>query len=256
MDDVDAIFRARADAAKSAYDAEMTKVNRERMAGMRLLLSAAMRAEDLDKAITIKKRIDELQSQIPAPPPTASPNGSSYAIPASEKDVIFVCGKHGTLLPVFGFLKHEVKASINQLTAQQPFNVVFYSDEGADPLFKDGLRFATSADKEMAFDFIDNEVASGGTLPIPAINFALKEKPDLLCVLDDGCPNVASMDDVVAAFKQGNPDGKVQTNYLFIQSEPGNDSKLEQNLKQISDDGHGTFKKYSTSDVNAWTKLQ
>ncbi len=163
--------------------------------------------------------------------------------------VIYLCDKSGSMLSVFGNLKQQLKESITalDLTAGQEFNVVFFSDEGPDALFKDGMQIATPDNKKLAMDFIDNEVASGGTLPIPAINFVTKEKPELLYVLTDGFDQIASFDDVVNAFKNGNIDGKTHINCIFLQSDE--DPKLETILKSISTQGHGDFKKILKSDM-------
>lgn len=177
------------------------------------------------------------------------PKSNFFGTSGNADKIIYLCDKSGSMLSVFGALKQQLKESINalDLNSGQQFNVVFFSDEGADALFKDGMRIATADNKKAAMDFVDNEVASGGTLPLPAIQFSMKEKPELLYVLTDGFDQIASFDDVINAFKEGDADGKMHINCIFLQSDE--DPKLEQVLKQIADQGHGTFKKILKSDM-------
>lgn len=95
--------------------------------------------------------------------------------------------------------------------------------------------------------FVEKLVASDSSKPVPAINFALRQKPDVLYFLTDGLPNVAKFDDVTNAFKQGNRDGKVHVNYIFMQSDTN--PALETRLKQITKDGHGEFMKILKKDM-------
>jgi hypothetical protein len=187
--------------------------------------------------------------------PWGVPGGGGGLLPQSKfmgtggnaTKIIYLCDKSGSMLSVFGALKQQLKESVNSLdvASGQQFNVVFFSDEGADPLFKDGMQIATNDNKKLASDFVDNEVASGGTLPLPAIDFVLKEKPELLYVLTDGFDQIPSYDDVTAAFKKANPN--MHINCIFLQSDE--DPKLEEFLKAIATQGHGEFKKILKSDM-------
>jgi hypothetical protein len=59
--DVDSNFSARAVVAKREYDAEMAKAADERINSLQSLKDRAVKEEDLDQAISIKKRIDDLK---------------------------------------------------------------------------------------------------------------------------------------------------------------------------------------------------
>jgi hypothetical protein len=189
--------------------------------------------------------------------PWGVPGGGGGLLPKSNfmgtggnaTDIIYLCDASGSMLSVFGNLKQQLKESINNLdlTAGQKFNVIFFSDSNVFPLFKGGMQIATPDNKKAAIDFIDNQVSTGGTQPIPAIQEALKEKPQLLYVLTDGFDQIANFDDVTNAFKAGNADGKMHINCIFLQSDE--DPKLEQVLKSIATQGHGDFKKILKSDM-------
>jgi len=166
-----------------------------------------------------------------------------------ERKMIFLCDASGSMLGVFGALKQSLRDSVNQLdlTRGAQFNIIFFSDDRCMPLFRDGTQMATPENKKQAMEFIDNAIASGGTQPIPAIKFALAEKPDLLFVLTDGFDQIANFDEVVHAFKAGNSDGKIRINTIFLESDQ--DPQLEKVLKQIAGDGKGTFTKLRKQDM-------
>jgi hypothetical protein len=160
--------------------------------------------------------------------------------------VVFLCDCSGSMIGVFGEVKAELKRSIDAMPmgrdGTMQFNVIFFSDEGPRMLFKDGLRFATVDNKKIARDFIDDAVASGGTVPLPAIKAALQSnpRPDLIYVLTDGFDNVSSFDEVVDTFKKGTADGKTKVNCYFFQADP--DPKLVDVLTEIAKNGHGVMR--------------
>jgi hypothetical protein len=63
LDDVDANYRDRAGFAKNQYDEAMNKAAAERLEGMRVLQDRAMKLEDIDGAVSIKKKIEELKGE-------------------------------------------------------------------------------------------------------------------------------------------------------------------------------------------------
>jgi uncharacterized protein with von Willebrand factor type A (vWA) domain len=175
------------------------------------------------------------------------PKSNFFGTGGNATKIVYLCDKSGSMLSVFGNLKQQLKESVNELdvSAGQQFNIIFFCDEGADALFKDGMQIASADNKAKAMAYIDNEVAAGGTLPLPAIHMAIEEKPELLYVLTDGFDQIPSFDDVTNAFKAAN--AKMHINCIFLQSDE--DPKLEQFLKAIADQGHGTFKKILKSDM-------
>jgi hypothetical protein len=178
------------------------------------------------------------------------PRSNFFGTGGNATKVIYLCDASGSMLGVFGALKQQLKESVNNLDvmAGQEFNVIFFSDDNCFQLFKGGMQIASADNKHKAMEFIDNAVSTGGTQPLPAIKAALAQKPELLFVLTDGFDNIASFDDVINAFKTGNPEGKMHINCIFLQSDP--DPKLVEVLKQIAKDGHGDMKTILKSDMN------
>jgi hypothetical protein len=170
-------------------------------------------------------------------------------IPEHARKVVFLCDCSGSMLGVFGRLKQELKQQIAGLDVAdgQQFNVIFFSDDAPRALFADGMHLATALEKKLAEDFIDNTVAAGGTIPVPAIQMAMHQKPELIYLLTDGFDQVASFDEVVNSFRANNRNGQTHVDCIFLQSDA--DPKLEQVLKQIADESHGHFRKIFKSDM-------
>ncbi len=177
------------------------------------------------------------------------PKSKFFGMGGNANKVVYLCDASGSMLSVFGALKQNLKTSINALAAGdgQEFNVIFFSDDNCFPLFKDGMHMATDDNKKLAMDFVDNAVSTGGTQPLPAIKFALAQKPELLYVLTDGFDQISNFDDVTNAFKAGNPDGKIHVNCIFLESDP--DPKLEECLKKIATDPKTGFQKIDKKDM-------
>ena len=181
--------------------------------------------------------------------PWGMPGGGEGMLPKSDfmgtggnaNDIVFLCDASGSMVSVFGQLKQELKKSISEMTVDadsaQRFNVIFFQDDKASPLFPNGMQIATPENKQKASDFIDNQYSVGGTQPIPAIKMALGNHPQLLYVLTDGFDQIADMNTVIDAFKQGDADGKIHINCIFLQSDE--DPKLVDALKEIVNIGHG-----------------
>lgn len=224
-EDVESNYRARAAAAKALYDAEMAKVDAERLAGLQMLLSRAMKAEDIDQAVSLKKEID----------------GIKISSRDTAKKIVFLCQASGSMLSVFGNAKQQLKDSVNALDTAQEFNLIFFSDDNCFPLFKDRPHAATAENKKLASDFVDSAVSTGGTQPVPSIKFALNEQPEVLYFLSDGLSNLADINSVSNAFKEGNRGGKTRINCIYLNS--GDNPVFEERLKAIAEDGHGTFTK-------------
>jgi len=243
---IEARYRGESKLARKAYRDAIAKANEERIAELNSLLSKAMKAENIDLAVEIKKKIDEAKTSS-ADDLKQDTRSGFFGMDGAGGKVIYLCDASGSMLSVFGNLKQNLKDSIGELYPDQEFNMIFFSDDNCFPLFKDKAQIANADNKKLALDFIDRAVCTGGTQPLPAINFALAEKPDVLYVLTDGFDQISNYNDVSNAFKKGNADGKMQVNCIFLQSDE--DPKLEEFLKAIADQGHGEFKKILKSDM-------
>ena len=170
----------------------------------------------------------------------AAPRSSFLGVGGNARKIVYVCQASGSMLSVFGDLKYKLKESIEALKPIQSFDVIFFADQNTFALDSTSLLAAGPDNKRKAYAFIDNIVEHGNTNPIQAINLALALKPELAYVLTDGFYGVSSFNDVVNAFRTGNPEKKTHVNCLYLESDE--DPKLLQVLKQIALENGGQMK--------------
>lgn len=87
--------------------------------------------------------------------------------------------------------KQELLSSINQLTDQQQFYIVFYNHEPYwyEPVngnTRGRLHFATGENKSRFHEFIYSVTADGGTRHLPALEKAIRSRPDVIYLMTDG----------------------------------------------------------------------
>lgn len=174
------------------------------------------------------------------------PKSSFVGVGGNARKIIYFCDASGSMVPVFGQLRFELKKSIDALKAVQAFNVVFFRDDKYEAVSHEGLIMASPDNKRKSYDFIDGQVSAGVTAPIAAIKFALAQKPELMFLLTDGFDNIANFDELIQTFKAGNPDRKIHVNCIFLKS--SDDPKLESVLRQIAKDNGGLMKVIAKSE--------
>lgn len=170
----------------------------------------------------------------------SAPRSSFLGVGGNARRIVYVCQASGSMLSVFGDLKYKLKESIEALKPIQSFDVIFFADQNTFALDSTALLAAGPDNKRKAYAFIDNIVTHGQTNPIQAINLSLALHPELIYVLTDGFYGVSSFNDVVNAFRAGNPNKKAHVNCLYLESDE--DPKLVQVLKQIATENGGQMK--------------
>jgi hypothetical protein len=175
------------------------------------------------------------------------PKGGVFEPPGGNvRKVVYLCDASGTMLNVFDNLRMEMRKSIESLKPSQSFNIVFFSDDNALVLEKNGLLVANADNKRKAFEFIEKSFARGTTNPMPAIKAAFASGPELIHCLTDGFDAVASFDEVAAEFRKHNPGNKVKVNTMLIES--SDQPELTAILKRIAKDNGGVFKTIKDTD--------
>ncbi len=81
--------------------------------------------------------------------------------------------------------KYELMRSLEQLSSDQRYFVIFYSD-GAYPMDADEPVAATEQQVAQTTEWIQDVEAGGGTNPLPALLLALAMQPDAIYFLTDG----------------------------------------------------------------------
>lgn len=174
------------------------------------------------------------------------PKSSFVGVGGNARKIVYLCDASGTMLSVFDNLRVEMRKSIENLKPVQSFNIVFFSDDQALVLEKNGLVMATPDNKRKAFDFIEKSFARGTTNPMPAIKAAFASGPELVYCLTDGFDAVASFDEVAQEFRKHNTNNKVKVNTLLIES--SDQPELVAILKRIAKENGGNFKAIKNTD--------
>ena len=114
----------------------------------------------------------------------------------NAKKIIFLIDASGSLIDTLPFVIDELKKTVQGLSAQQKFTIIFYRGENIFqrsiievPVPRTGLKQATQATKETVSQWIDmssgNIEPGGQATPVKAIREALRYRPELLVILSD-----------------------------------------------------------------------
>jgi hypothetical protein len=179
------------------------------------------------------------------PKGSGGPGGSVFGGTGTDvvQSVTYVCDASGSMLDKFEPLRQELIRSVGELTPVQSFNVIFFQAEQAAALSTRGLLRGASEQKRRAEQFVQDISPSGPTDPLPALELALRQKPQLIWLLTDGdFPDNAA---VLAFIRRHNPGGRVRINTIaFVERGEG----YEQVLKTIAAENGGTFRYVGQSE--------
>jgi hypothetical protein len=109
-----------------------------------------------------------------------------FGIPRTGRKVAFVIGRSGSMTDSIAYVQYELKRTIKTLAPKDRFYMVFYSSGPVVELPAREMVFATEANKQQAYKFIDAVVPRGSEDPAEALRLALDQKPDVLYLLSDG----------------------------------------------------------------------
>ncbi|NIA21841.1 MAG: VWA domain-containing protein, partial [Anaerolineaceae bacterium] len=109
-----------------------------------------------------------------------------FGVAGVARKIVFVVDRSGSMTDSIMYVKHELKRSIGVLKPNQQFFVIFYSSGPPQMMPVRKLLWATEANKQSAYEFIDNIVPIGQTDPDEALSEAFKLKPELVYLLTDG----------------------------------------------------------------------
>jgi len=179
------------------------------------------------------------------------PFGSSlYGTGGNARRIAYVIDASGSLIDTLPFVIMELKRSINSLSEQQSFTVVFFMGGKAVEVPPNNLQKASPTLKRSAMKWIDpssgHVVPHGKTNPLDAVKKALKYRPQLLYILSDNITgrgqfelDQATVVQEVAKANVGNT--KINT-IQFLYPDPLTKIGMQPTLKKISEDSGGIYK--------------
>jgi hypothetical protein len=175
---------------------------------------------------------------------SASPNFTIFQSKSNAKTVAFVCDASGSMTQNFGSLKREIVRYIDVLRPVQAFNVIFFQESAAACVDQHSLLMAKPENKRRAYTFLDGVSPRGQTDPLPALELAFKQKPQLIYLLTDG--DFADNAAVVRLIRERNADRRTKVNTIaFVARGEG----YEKVLKTIATENGGVFRFVSEDDL-------
>jgi hypothetical protein len=181
------------------------------------------------------------------------PKSNFIGLGGNAKRIAYVCDASGSMLNMFDSLRVEIRKSVDNLKAIQAFNIIFFQEQGFSTPDKASLMLATADNKRKAFDFLDKMYVKGETNPIPALEVAFRQGPELIYLLTDGDFNGPGNDTVVKYCAEKTKDGKCKINTIaFIgKDEKDNPQDLEfvKALQTIAKNSGGKFRHVTDEDM-------
>jgi hypothetical protein len=176
------------------------------------------------------------------------PKGPVFGHGGNAKRIAFICDASGSMLNKFSTLRRELSNTVQGLQVIQSFNIIFFQEQTCTALDNNQLVMATPEDKLKATNFLEDKVTPRGeTNPIPGIELAFKQKPELVYLLTDG--DFPDNKAVLKRITELNRDHKVKINTIAFVGEADTDTEFMKLLQQIAKENHGVYKFVKESDL-------
>jgi hypothetical protein len=173
-------------------------------------------------------------------------NGPGKGGPPAQS-VVYLCDASGSMLNKFATLRQELTKAIQGLRPVQSFGLTFFQDTHFSALSPQ-LLMATPANKARAMDFLDNVTPRSSTDPLPGLEAAFKQKPQLIFLLTDGdFPNNQA---VLQRTRALNRTRAVRINTIAFVGEGDTDTDFIKLLEQIARENGGVYRHVVESDLN------
>ena len=174
--------------------------------------------------------------------------GNLMGVPAGAHTIVYVCDASGSMINTFSSLKEQLVRSIQGLKSIQGFNIVFFQDEKCTAL-NDGLMFATPENKRKAFKWLEEQTTTGTTNPIPGIELAFKNRPQLIYLLTDAdFPDNNAVKNAIARL---NKDRQTRLNTIIFVPGDGEEGSnaFKDLMNQIAKDNGGVYAHVKESEL-------
>jgi hypothetical protein len=190
------------------------------------------------------------------------PKSKIFGHGGNVHSIIYVCDASGSMVGrADDSLRRELKRDIANLSPVQQFNILIFhrtaqSSEEYQKLSSD-LLMGTPKNKSLAFDFVDNLQFSNINNPIPALNEAFREQPELVFLLSHGdfnnMYNTTDNQQVLDAVNSLNHGKKTHVNTILLLGDKDKDSfdrkDFEEIMTNIATENGGNYKKFYSDDL-------
>jgi hypothetical protein len=177
------------------------------------------------------------------------PKSKFMGVSGNARTVVFVCDASGSMINTFSSLKGELTKAVTRLKSVQGFNIIFFQDEKSAALDQ-GLLFATPENKRKAISWLDTITTTGTTNPIPGIEQAFRNKPQLIYLLTDA--DFPDNNAVKSAIQRLNTGKQTKINSIVFVSGDAADETSQSFIdlmKTIAKDNGGVFSHVKESDL-------
>ncbi len=179
------------------------------------------------------------------------PKGPVFGDGGNARVITFVCDASGSMLSKMDALKVEMSKVVHQLKPIQSFNVIFFQQGDPKSLDRSSVVTANPENKRKFDEFVKNINTAGDTNPIPGLEIAFKQKPQLVYLLTDG--EFPDNKAVIAKIAELNKDKRIKVNTIaFTNSEDKKnkiDTAFKKVLQQIASENGGTFRDVNADDL-------
>ncbi|MDB5299959.1 MAG: marine proteobacterial sortase target protein [Phycisphaerales bacterium] len=166
--------------------------------------------------------------------------------PSGARKIAFVCDASGSMLTKMASLKLELSKAVNALKPNQSFGVTFFHETRCTSL-DSSLVAATPQNKRKANNFLEDVTSAGPTDPIPGIEQAFRQQPELIFLLTDGdFPDNAL---VLRRIRELNRDKRVKINTIAFVNSSDSDTAFLGLLKTIATENGGAFKRVAEDEL-------
>ena len=189
------------------------------------------------------------------------PRSKLFGHGGNVRSLIYVCDASGSMVGRGDdALKTELKRDIANLSPLQQFNVLIFhqmKDGSQYQRLADHLLMATPSAKAAAFEFVDRLPFSDVNNPIPALQEAFREGPQLIFLLSHGDfnnrYNTTTSAEVLAKINQLNVDKRVHVNTRLLLGDRNKEVEdrrdFEAIMNQIAAENGGEYKKLYSDEL-------
>lgn len=178
----------------------------------------------------------------------------------NAKRLVYMVDASGSLIDTLPFVVLELKRSINELSEQQEFTIIFFQGQEPKevPTPTKGLKKASGDNKKKVIEWIDTEqgnvIPAGLSNPVKALKLALQYKPQLMFLLSDNITGQGRYEvdqrQLLREIENANVAGTKINTIQFIYPDPLLRVGMKATMQMIAERSGGTYKYLDAKELN------
>lgn len=175
-----------------------------------------------------------------------------YGTGGNARRIAYIIDASGSMIDTMPFVIEELKRSINDLSEEQEFTVVFYQTDRAIEVPPEGWKEATDTMKRRVANWVTpgegNITPRGQTNPRPALQLVLRYDPQLIFLLSDNVTGTGRYEidrsELLSMIDRSSRGEQLAINTIQFMYPDSLDT-----LEQIADDHGGVFRFITEADL-------